>query len=1070
MRFKRLHIHGFGKFSNNLPEEQRTFNFNPTGINVIIGRNERGKTTLMEALIDTLFGIPHWRKGLRKPWNNSEVFSSDLDFEINDKQYSIKRNFENHQTELIDVTGGRSITIFSEKANPQGRSLKSRELNIRLEEIGLPNRDVFEQLVFVKKFEMEAGVSDEIRRLITGGGGTNYKAIIDKIKDDYFKLTSFDPWQTRNKENPRELETLKVRKAELESRLSGALAVHREVLEKQEEAVKLQRELEELTEKLSDLEFTEKNMQEGLRLFQKQKELDEKLGLLILERDKIKEKQDELNEIYRQIRSRFKLFDEFEGDVVQLSRDLSRVRKRIVEIQRQSVDQELAVMALEREKAELESELERKYPDLMLVSSNFPEELEEYRRLVSQYKTDFDFYRGKLELIKDLEISLSERFKNCRDDYNELLIELREEEKQALQEIDRLKKIASERSDIEKCIKEIKDTIDKKYGNLKELPDNFSYIVSEYISGRDHRRKKQQELEEAQKKLSSLGGGMSVPIRYLIVFGLLFVSFFTAYLIKDLSTAILTGIAGALAGAVIVLMSIKGKQAQRNMLEGSIKVLKEELKPPVVISAVIRKLNMVDNPEKMLQLWAEYQAQVQKLDKYNERLTGMMTAAEIEKLIKSTWQNISDKKKELGLGDQESIQQVLEEYHTYKQTLEMIKTEKTILKGRFPKISSAEMPPLPPELEDNLRQQKHFKNQFPLEDEQYDLDEIKQDFEDMQVLRGRIRDYETRIAHSRESDPFLKQLQKARTEEAECLMRLAPIVEKFSDDPELIEGQFRQFEKLQKRAEAIQSFLSESRDVEKLTPEINRLVSEKALLTENLKNLKQESPSVVEFVSCSPEEADLKLKKLAEEISRLRIICEEKKEHLNLCKISLGHYAEPAEDPNYLAAQIKALEKDIDRLEMLRDSYMAAVNLLQESVEEFQLTYRQLLEGDITRVFQEIAGSGYEKIELDPNFELCIHSRIRRNIDKQALSSGTSDQLYFAVRLALTERMSQKVVLPFLLDDPFVFFDAKRLGYTRSILEQIARTHQVILFSHNPIYLDWGHVVMDFERTLAHSP
>lgn len=72
-----------------------------------------------------------------------------------------------------------------------------------------------------------------------------------------------------------------------------------------------------------------------------------------------------------------------------------------------------------------------------------------------------------------------------------------------------------------------------------------------------------------------------------------------------------------------------------------------------------------------------------------------------------------------------------------------------------------------------------------------------------------------------------------------------------------------------------------------------------------------------------------------------------------------------------------------------------------------------------------------------------------------ALSTGTADQLHFAVRLAAADLMSGDTRPPVILDDPFVYFDSSRMSAARKIISTLAEERQVILFSHSESFQDW---------------
>ena len=73
-----------------------------------------------------------------------------------------------------------------------------------------------------------------------------------------------------------------------------------------------------------------------------------------------------------------------------------------------------------------------------------------------------------------------------------------------------------------------------------------------------------------------------------------------------------------------------------------------------------------------------------------------------------------------------------------------------------------------------------------------------------------------------------------------------------------------------------------------------------------------------------------------------------------------------------------------------------------------------------------------------PGGETTLHSALWR-------SEGTTDQLYLALRLAVSQELTPAA--PFILDDALVRFDDARLSQALSILDETARDHQVILFT-----------------------
>lgn len=106
---------------------------------------------------------------------------------------------------------------------------------------------------------------------------------------------------------------------------------------------------------------------------------------------------------------------------------------------------------------------------------------------------------------------------------------------------------------------------------------------------------------------------------------------------------------------------------------------------------------------------------------------------------------------------------------------------------------------------------------------------------------------------------------------------------------------------------------------------------------------------------------------------------------------------------------------------------------------------------DLTSIyFKKITMNAYEFIVPPQDgkpFQAESADRIRYQVNE--LSQGTIDQLYVCLRLAISEIMSREHHLPFIIDDAFVHFDARRTKQVMRILEEIGEQQQIILFTCN---------------------
>ncbi len=100
---------------------------------------------------------------------------------------------------------------------------------------------------------------------------------------------------------------------------------------------------------------------------------------------------------------------------------------------------------------------------------------------------------------------------------------------------------------------------------------------------------------------------------------------------------------------------------------------------------------------------------------------------------------------------------------------------------------------------------------------------------------------------------------------------------------------------------------------------------------------------------------------------------------------------------------------------------------------------------DAKKYFNLLTGGRYVDIQLDK--KLKVKREDGKKFDVEYLSRGTSEQLYFALKLAFVEQVADKIALPILIDDAFVNFDAQRTNYIVKLLEELAQKTQVLIFT-----------------------
>lgn len=147
--------------------------------------------------------------------------------------------------------------------------------------------------------------------------------------------------------------------------------------------------------------------------------------------------------------------------------------------------------------------------------------------------------------------------------------------------------------------------------------------------------------------------------------------------------------------------------------------------------------------------------------------------------------------------------------------------------------------------------------------------------------------------------------------------------------------------------------------------------------------------------------------------------------------------------------RIARKQEQLHRLQGEYDSLALALDVLRSANTTLQNRFSPELGRRAAEIFADMTGSPWSHILLDRDFRLSAEAGsdpTRRSV--QLLSSGTADQLYLAVRLAICEMvLPVEQNAPLILDDALLTFDDERLHKTLDYLVRLGEQRQILLFS-----------------------
>ncbi len=147
--------------------------------------------------------------------------------------------------------------------------------------------------------------------------------------------------------------------------------------------------------------------------------------------------------------------------------------------------------------------------------------------------------------------------------------------------------------------------------------------------------------------------------------------------------------------------------------------------------------------------------------------------------------------------------------------------------------------------------------------------------------------------------------------------------------------------------------------------------------------------------------------------------------------------------------QVTALQHVIDENDRLRDE-VTAIDLALETMTEVSTSIRAsfglLLNKTASDLIAGITGGIYSSMSVDENLNIYMNTRTKL-VPIEQVSSGTMDQIYLALRMAVARLMQgDHEPLPLIFDDSFVQYDDERL---RTALRWISDSYdgQSIIFT-----------------------
>ena len=171
------------------------------------------------------------------------------------------------------------------------------------------------------------------------------------------------------------------------------------------------------------------------------------------------------------------------------------------------------------------------------------------------------------------------------------------------------------------------------------------------------------------------------------------------------------------------------------------------------------------------------------------------------------------------------------------------------------------------------------------------------------------------------------------------------------------------------------------------------------------------------------------------------------------------------------------VEQHLDAVDELTRRYVRtrlAADLLALVVRRYRDENQAPMVGHASALFSRLTLGRYPRLDVsyddsDEPTLVCVDAD-NRVVAVEALSDGTRDQLYLALRLASIARFAERSEpLPLVLDDVLVQFDDARASAGLVVLAETAAITQVVFFTHHARLVELARDVVPVDRLVVHT-
>lgn len=224
-------------------------------------------------------------------------------------------------------------------------------------------------------------------------------------------------------------------------------------------------------------------------------------------------------------------------------------------------------------------------------------------------------------------------------------------------------------------------------------------------------------------------------------------------------------------------------------------------------------------------------------------------------------------------------------------------------------------------------------------------------------------------------------------------------------------------------------------------------------LLRDLNNISYEDAKLkLQAIENNDEVISADFEEIKTEYDRLIKIITERTAKASSIDTELKALVSGVENPEILRAKLTEINTLLNSQRAFCDSVDIAMETLAESFATLRSSFGSELEKKSAEIFSQLTKGKYSNMVISKSFGINVEETLNP-ISREAeyLSSGTFDQAYLSMRLAVASLLDTK--LPLFLDDTLTQYDDTRANATLAFLKDHSKDGQAIMFTcHKSVF------------------